>query len=280
MLNGVLLYDGLDATGRDAAAHEEQDMCQGHPQDQSQYHYHEVPSCLRDNAKGPSTVVGYAYDGYPIVVERDAAGNLPNNADLDALPRPHVADPRRRRQGRHDLPLRRDARVPVHGRLPARPRARSRKAAVEPVGSIEEHATLKLTEVTVLDRRHRGRWPGRARQERRRRHRPRLGAPGSKMRATANPETLFAAGYSACFQGAVAAQAKKQDIDTSDSTVTATVSFGKADDGGVGIAVAIEVHVPDVDLAKVQELADLAHDETCPYSKATRGNIEVTITAV
>jgi hypothetical protein len=83
MLNGVLLYDGLDATGRDAAAHEEQDMCQGHPQDQSQYHYHEVPSCLRDNAKGSSTVVGYAYDGYPIVVERDAAGNLPNNADLD-----------------------------------------------------------------------------------------------------------------------------------------------------------------------------------------------------
>jgi hypothetical protein len=84
MLNGVLLFDGLDATGRDAVAHEEQDMCQGHPQDQSQYHYHEVPSCLRDNAKGSSTVVGYAYDGYPIVVERDAAGNLPNNADLDA----------------------------------------------------------------------------------------------------------------------------------------------------------------------------------------------------
>jgi YHYH protein len=84
MLNGVFLYNAVDATGRDAAAHEEQDMCQGHPQDQGQYHYHEVPSCLRDNTKGPSTVVGYAYDGYPIVVERDAAGNLPDNADLDS----------------------------------------------------------------------------------------------------------------------------------------------------------------------------------------------------
>jgi YHYH protein len=83
LLNGVLLFDGLDATGRDAAAHEEQDACQGHPQDAGQYHYHEVPGCLRDNATGPSTVVGYAYDGYPIVVERDAAGNLPNDADLD-----------------------------------------------------------------------------------------------------------------------------------------------------------------------------------------------------
>jgi osmotically inducible protein OsmC len=98
-----------------------------------------------------------------------------------------------------------------------------------------------------------------------------LGAPGSKMRVTANPETLFAAGFSACFQGAVAAQGKKQDIDTSASTVTAAVSFGPADDGGFGIAVAIEVHIPDVDLAKVQELADLAHEQTCPYSKATRG---------
>jgi YHYH protein len=83
MLNGVFLYNAVDATGRDAAAHEEQDACQGHPQDQGQYHYHEVPICLRDNTKGASTVVGYAYDGYPIVVERDAAGNLPNNGDLD-----------------------------------------------------------------------------------------------------------------------------------------------------------------------------------------------------
>jgi hypothetical protein len=47
------------------------------------YHYHNVPNCLRDKATGPSTVVGFAYDGFPIVVERDAAGTLPTNADLD-----------------------------------------------------------------------------------------------------------------------------------------------------------------------------------------------------
>ena len=84
LLNGVLLFDALDGPGRDAVAHEEQDLCQGHPQQEGQYHYHEVPTCLRDNATAPATVVGWAYDGYPIVVERDAAGNLPTNADLDA----------------------------------------------------------------------------------------------------------------------------------------------------------------------------------------------------
>jgi hypothetical protein len=84
LLNGVLLFDALDGPGRDAVAHEEQDLCQGHPQMQGQYHYHEIPTCLRDNATTASTVVGWADDGYPIVVERDAAGNLPNNADLDA----------------------------------------------------------------------------------------------------------------------------------------------------------------------------------------------------
>ena len=103
--------------------------------------------------------------------------------------------------------------------------------------------------------------------------------PGTASAPTANPETLFAAGYSACFQGALANRAKTQDIDTSASTVTANVSFGPSEDGGFGIAVALEVHVPDLDLAKVQELADLAH-QFCPYSKATRGNIEVTVTAV
>jgi lipoyl-dependent peroxiredoxin len=106
-----------------------------------------------------------------------------------------------------------------------------------------------------------------------------LGAPGSKLHVTANPETLFAAGYSACFQGALANRAKTQDIDTSDSTVTALVSFGPSEDGGFGIAVELQVHVPGLDLDKVRELAALAH-EFCPYSKATRGNIEVTITAV
>lgn len=83
MLNGVLLFNALDAAGRDGVAHEVQDVCQGHPARGELYHYHDVPSCLRDAATGPSTVVGWAYDGFPIVVERDAAGKLPTNADLD-----------------------------------------------------------------------------------------------------------------------------------------------------------------------------------------------------
>ncbi len=103
--------------------------------------------------------------------------------------------------------------------------------------------------------------------------------PGTTSQPRVNPETLFAAGYAACFQGALANRAKTQDIDTSDSTVTANVSFGPSDDGGFGIAVALEVQIPGVDLAKAQELADLAHT-FCPYSKATRGNIAVTVTAV
>jgi Ohr subfamily peroxiredoxin len=106
-----------------------------------------------------------------------------------------------------------------------------------------------------------------------------MGKPGSTANPKANPETLFAAGYAACFQGALAARAKTQDIDTSDSTVTADVSLGKTPDGGVGIAVELKVHIPGVEEGKAKELVDLAH-ETCPYSKATRGNIPVTLTIV
>ena len=101
--------------------------------------------------------------------------------------------------------------------------------------------------------------------------------PGTSTSPKANPETLFAAGYAACFQGALANRAKTQDIDTSDSTVTAEVSFGPTEDGGFGIAVELEVADPGRRRrTKAQELVELAH-EFCPYSKATRGNIDVTL---
>lgn len=106
-----------------------------------------------------------------------------------------------------------------------------------------------------------------------------LAQPGTTPEPAVNPETLFAAGYSACFQGALANRAKAQGIDTSDSTVTAHVSFGPSDDGGFGLAVELEVNMPGVDAAKSRELVELAH-EFCPYSKATRGNIDVTLTVV
>jgi lipoyl-dependent peroxiredoxin len=106
-----------------------------------------------------------------------------------------------------------------------------------------------------------------------------LAQPGTTPEPAVNPETLFAAGYSACFQGALANRAKTQGIDTSDSTVTANVSFGPSEDGGFGLAVELQVNVPNVDDAKALELVELAH-EFCPYSKATRGNIAVTLTVM
>ena len=106
-----------------------------------------------------------------------------------------------------------------------------------------------------------------------------LAQPGTTPQPAVNPETLFAAGYSACFQGALANRAKTQGIDTSDSTVTANVSFGPSEDGGFGLAVELEVSIPGVDAAKAQELVELAH-QFCPYSKATRDNIEVTLTVI
>ena len=82
MIDGVALFDALDAAGRDAGAHEIQDTCGGHPQSRGIYHYHDVSSCLLDEAPGTSTLVGYALDGYGIYVERNAQGNLPTDADL------------------------------------------------------------------------------------------------------------------------------------------------------------------------------------------------------
>jgi hypothetical protein len=80
--NGVYVFNSLDGRGDDAVAHESQDLCDGHPA-MTTYHYHNIPSCIRNATTGPSTVVGWAWDGFPIVVERDAKGALPTNADLD-----------------------------------------------------------------------------------------------------------------------------------------------------------------------------------------------------
>lgn len=83
MRNGVVAFAPLDEKNADAVAYETQDECDGHPQQVGEYHYHDVPSCIIEASVGPSTVVGFAIDGYPIVVERDANGELPTNADLD-----------------------------------------------------------------------------------------------------------------------------------------------------------------------------------------------------
>lgn len=92
-----------------------------------------------------------------------------------------------------------------------------------------------------------------------------------------NPEQLFAAGYSACFQGALSVVARRENADVSGSRVTAKVGIGKTPDGGFGLAVEIAVSIPQVDASTAQDLVEKAH-QVCPYSHATRGNIEVKLT--
>ncbi|MCX2179679.1 organic hydroperoxide resistance protein [Streptomyces sp. SKN60] len=88
-----------------------------------------------------------------------------------------------------------------------------------------------------------------------------------------NPEQLFAAGYSACFQGALGVVARNENADIAGSTVTAEVGIGKNDEG-FGIIVKISASIPNVDAETAKSLIEKAH-QVCPYSKATRGNITV-----
>ncbi|MBT3157638.1 organic hydroperoxide resistance protein [Streptomyces sp. CHA1] len=95
--------------------------------------------------------------------------------------------------------------------------------------------------------------------------------------AGTNPEQLFAAGYGACFQGALGVVARAAKADIKGSTVTARVGIGKTEAGGFGLEVELITSIPNVDRATAEELVAKAH-EVCPYSNATRGNIKVTLT--
>jgi osmotically inducible protein OsmC len=102
------------------------------------------------------------------------------------------------------------------------------------------------------------------------------GGPGT------NPEQLFAAGYSACFIGAMKAVSARQKLALpAEVTITSSVSIGAmtGKPGAFGIAVAMEISVPGMDRAALEQLVAAAH-EVCPYSNATRGNIDVTLTVV
>ena len=102
---------------------------------------------------------------------------------------------------------------------------------------------------------------------------PQLGGSGEG----ANPEQLFASGYAACFHSALQSVARAQKIAIADSSVGASVTIGQNGAGGFGLAVTLEVVLPGLEHEAAQALADAAH-QVCPYSNATRGNIEVTIT--
>ena len=94
-----------------------------------------------------------------------------------------------------------------------------------------------------------------------------------------NPEQLFAAGYSACFLGALKAVARAEKVKIPDeTTIDAAVSFGENARGtGYNIAVELKATIPGLELAQAQDLVHKAH-QVCPYSNATRGNVDVALT--
>jgi len=96
------------------------------------------------------------------------------------------------------------------------------------------------------------------------------GGPGT------NPEELFAVGYAACFQSALLSVARGRKLDADDSTITSQVGIGPTGHGGFGLAVSLDLHAPKVSRADAEELMRRAH-ELCPYSNATRGNIDVAL---
>jgi lipoyl-dependent peroxiredoxin len=105
-----------------------------------------------------------------------------------------------------------------------------------------------------------------------------MGGPGKP--GTATPEHLFAAGYAACFGGALDYVAKQKKRDASKAKITCAVSIGPRDGGGFGIAVKLRVEdksLPQPDLAA---FAKQAHEQICPYSHATRNNVDVQLEVV
>ncbi|WJS00259.1 organic hydroperoxide resistance protein [Roseibium aggregatum] len=95
-----------------------------------------------------------------------------------------------------------------------------------------------------------------------------------------NPEELFAAGYAACFIGAMKFVGGQEKIAVpADTSITSTVGIGPRSEGGFGLAVALEVSLPGLDKAVAEDLVAKAH-QVCPYSNATRNNIDVKLTVV
>jgi Ohr subfamily peroxiredoxin len=101
-----------------------------------------------------------------------------------------------------------------------------------------------------------------------------MGGPGGAT----NPEQLFAVGYAACFQSALGAVGRRQKVDTSGSTVSTEVTIGSVAGGAFGLRVGIHVSIPGVGAETAQQLTEEAH-QVCPYSVATRGNIEVALSS-
>jgi osmotically inducible protein OsmC len=94
-----------------------------------------------------------------------------------------------------------------------------------------------------------------------------------------NPELLFAAGYASCFENAIIHIARGQKLNPGQTSVDAKVRIGPNEDGGFVLAVSLNVHLPDLEQAAAQKMMEEAH-RVCPYSNATRGNIDVQLSLV
>jgi len=93
----------------------------------------------------------------------------------------------------------------------------------------------------------------------------------------ANPEMLFAGGYAACFDSALNLVIRTEKVKTGETSVTARVSIGQLENGGFGLAAELHANIPGISLELAQQLIEKAH-QVCPYSNATRGNMEVKLT--
>jgi len=100
-----------------------------------------------------------------------------------------------------------------------------------------------------------------------------LGGPGRPGAAT--PEHLFAAGYAACFGGALDFVAKQQKRNAANAKITSAVSIGPREGGGLGLAVKLRVEDKSIAQAELAAFVREAHEKICPYSHATRGNVDV-----
>jgi Ohr subfamily peroxiredoxin len=105
-----------------------------------------------------------------------------------------------------------------------------------------------------------------------------MGGPGKP--GTATPEHLFAAGYAACFGGALDFVGKQQKKDATKAKITCAVSIGPRDGGGFGLSVKLRVEDQSLPQAALAALAREAHEKICPYSHATRGNVDVQLEIV
>jgi Ohr subfamily peroxiredoxin len=103
-------------------------------------------------------------------------------------------------------------------------------------------------------------------------------AGGGETPAGTNPEQLFAIGYAACFEGALGVVARRAKVDAGDASIDSRVSLITTEDRGYTVAVELDVTLPSISGDQAREIVAAAH-QVCPYSNATRGNIDVTLTA-